>query len=107
MACYVTVNGVPDMPESEVSLKIGDLYVTTERITVFELEPGDEEKVFKSNVTYFGAPSAKAVVLPEGTFAMCIGPRLVDACWIVDVAGKWMLSDGHGLKRVDDTENDE
>ena len=92
------MSGVPDMPESEVSLKSGELYVTTERITVFELPPGEEEKVFKSNVTYFGAPSAKAVVLPEGTYVMCIGPRLVDACWILDFNGAWVLTDGIGLK---------
>lgn len=93
------------MPEREVSLITGSLYVVTERITVFVLPPGEDEKVFKSNVTYFGAPSAKAVVLSEGTLAMCVGPRAVDACWIISVEGSWVLTDGHGLELVNEEDH--
>ena len=107
MAWPVTVSGVPDMPERELTLVTGGLYVVGERITVFELPPGDDEKVFRSNQTYYGVPGSRAVVLDEGTLVTCIGPRLVDACWIIDVAGTWMLSDGTGLKHIEDAEEDE
>ena len=107
MACYVTESGAPDMPEREVTLHAGGLYVVSERVTVLELPPGDEEKIFKSNHTYYGTPGSRAVVLTEGTLATCIGPRLVDSCWIIDVAGTWMLSDGTGLERVDVVERND
>ena len=89
------------MPEREVTLYPGGLYAVTERITVFELPPGDDEKVFGSSETYYGVAGSRAVILTEGTLVTCIAPRLVDACWIIDVAGTWMLSDGRGLDRVD------
>ena len=95
------------MSESEVSLKVGELYVVTERTTVFALTPGDVEQVYKSNKTLYGGPHAKALVLPVGTLAMCIAVRLVDGCWILDVAGEWMLSDGIGLKPIGDVKLDD
>ena len=101
------VSGVPDMPERELTLVSGDLYVVCERTTVFELPIGDDEKIFRSNQTYYGTPGSRALVLTEGTLVTCIGPRLVDACWIIDVAGTWMLSDGTGLKHIEDMEEDE
>jgi len=88
------------MPESEHSLKVGELYEVIERTTVFALPPGMEEQVYKSSQTLYGAAHAKAMVLPIGTLAMCIAARLVDGCWIIDVAGEWMLSDGSGLRPV-------
>ena len=100
MACYATVSGAPDMSESEVSLKVGALYEVTDRTTVFALPPGKEEQVYESSQTLYGAAHAKAIVLPVGTLAMCIAVRLVDGCWILDVGGEWMLSDGTGLTLV-------
>ena len=100
MECCDTGIGAPDMPESEVSLKVGELYEVTERTTVFALPPGDSEQVYKTNQTLYGGAHAKALVLPVGTLAMCIAVRLVDGCWILDVGGEWMLSDGTGLKPV-------
>lgn len=88
------------MPEHEVSLKVGELYVVTGTVTVFALPPGDEEKVYDARNTLYGAPHAKCVVLPKGTLAMCIAARMVDGCWILDVSGEWMLTDGIGLERV-------
>lgn len=88
------------MSEHEVSLKVGALYVVDGPVTVFALPPGDEEKVYDSSNTLYGGPHAKCLVLPKGTLAMCIAARVVDGCWILDVAGEWMLSDGIGLKPV-------
>ena len=84
----------------ERSLKIGELYEVVEPTTVFALPAGDEERVYPSNKTLYGAPDAKAVVLPVGTLALCVAVRLVDGCWILDVGGEWMLSDGSGLETV-------
>ena len=94
------MSGAPDMPESESSLRVGELYEVYEPTTVFALPPGNDEKVYASNRTLYGAGDAKAVILPVGTLVMCIAVRMVDGCWIIDVAGEWMLSDGTGLRAV-------
>ena len=100
MAWPVTVSGVPNMPEREVCLRVGELYEVYEPTTVFALPPGKDEQVYASNRTLYGSGDAKAIILPVGTLAMCIAVRMVDGCWILDVGGEWMLSDGTGLRGV-------